>query len=61
MSTEIKEFHDYILYDIMNGIEGVTSKRMFGGYGLYLNGYIFSIITSGSEIYFKVDDVLKNR
>lgn len=59
MSSAIQEFHDYIVHDVMATIPDVTSKRMFGGYGLYQDGAIFAIITSDSELYFKTDDTLK--
>lgn len=49
------EFHDYVLYDVLGHIDGITSRSMFGGYGLYLNGVIFGIIAEGT-LYFKVDD-----
>ncbi len=56
MNQRIIEFHDYILGDVLVDIPGITSKRMFGGYGIYQEGYIFAIITSESDIYFKVDE-----
>ena len=34
----------------------VTSRAMFGGYGLYGDGVIFALITSDDTLYFKVDD-----
>ncbi len=49
------EFHDYVLYDLLGGNLRITSRIMFGGYGLYLNGVIFGIINE-DVLYFKVDD-----
>lgn len=49
------EFHDYVIHDVLGGIPGITSKAMFGGYGIYKDGKIFAIIVDG-ELYFKVDD-----
>ena len=46
---------EYILNDAMDGIEGVTAKAMFGGYGLYKDGIVFGILAD-DELYFKVDD-----
>lgn len=57
----MKEFHDYVVFDAMEGIPGITSKRMFGGYGLYKDKKIFAIITSDSQLYFKIDEGLKVR
>ncbi|RJQ14353.1 TfoX family protein [Candidatus Parcubacteria bacterium] len=48
-----KDFHDYIIKDVFLDIPGITSKRMFGGYGLYKDGIFFAII-SDDAIYFKV-------
>ena len=50
-----KSFHDYIVYDILGILTGVTSKAMFGGWAIYKGGTIFGII-AGGELYFKVDD-----
>ncbi len=49
------EFQDYVVHDILGGIQGITSRAMFGGYGIYKNGKIFAIIVDG-ELYFKVDE-----
>lgn len=46
------EFHDYIVFDLLEGVSGITSKAMFGGYGIYRDGKIFAIISDG-ELYFK--------
>lgn len=50
-----KDFHDYIIYDVMSDISGVTSKRMFGGYGIYKDEILFAIISDG-KLYFKVGE-----
>lgn len=49
------EFRDYVVHDLLSEIFGVTSKRMFGGFGLYKNGVIFGIIAE-NEFYFKIDE-----
>ena len=56
MNKPIDTFHEYVVGDVLGHIEGVTSKKMFGGYGIYLNGVIFAIITDDSELRFKVDE-----
>jgi DNA transformation protein len=53
MAKKDKEFHDYIMNDVFTGIAGVTSRAMFGGYGMYKDGKIFAIIADG-KLYFKV-------
>ena len=61
MGTSLNEFHDYIVHDCLSHIHGITSKRMFGGYGIYQNYVIFALITSETELYFKVDEALKEK
>lgn len=56
MQKPIDDFKDYLVGDVLGHMEGITAKRMFGGYGLYLDGFIFAIITSDVDVYFKVDD-----
>jgi DNA transformation protein and related proteins len=47
-------YYNYIM-EIMHSFGGITSRSMFGGYGLYKNGIIFAIIAN-DELYFKADD-----
>jgi len=61
MSNRVQEFHDHVVYDVLSGLPGIASKRMFGGYGIYRDGVIFAIITSDGELYFKVDETLKEK
>lgn len=56
MNANIKDFHDYIIYDAMANMSGISSKKMFGGYSLYKDGIIFAIITSDGQLYFKIND-----
>lgn len=48
-------FHEYVL-EQLEGVEGVVSRRMFGGYGIYKDGLIFGIIADG-RLYFKTDEL----
>ena len=48
-------FHDYVVYDLLSDFQGVSSKAMFGGYGVYMDGAIFAIIADG-ELYFKSNE-----
>ncbi len=50
-----KNFHDYVMSDVFARILGVTSRAMFGGYGIYKDGIIFAIIADG-VLYFKADE-----
>lgn len=48
-------FHEYIVHDLLHDMSGVTSRQMFGGWGIYKNGVIFAIIIE-NELYTKVDE-----
>jgi DNA transformation protein len=48
------EYVNYIL-DQLTCVGEVTSRRMFGGAGLYLKGIFFALIAN-DVVYFKVDD-----
>lgn len=61
MQKPIDTFHEYIIGDVLGHIEGITSKKMFGGYGIYLDGVIFAIITDDGELRFKANDETKDQ
>ncbi len=48
------EYKDYILYDVLGHIDGITARAMFGGWGIYKDGVIIGIITEG-VFYLKKD------
>lgn len=48
-----KDFVPYVV-DLMQSIGPVYSKRMFGGYGLYIEGLMFGLIADNT-LYFKAD------
>jgi DNA transformation protein len=49
---------DYLHYvlDQLDDVGEVSVRRMFGGYGLYLDGAFFAIISRANVLYFKVDE-----
>lgn len=47
-------FKDYVL-DQLQGMESVTPRAMFGGYGLYCGDVFFGILHQG-RLYFKTND-----
>ncbi|MGH7197987.1 MAG: TfoX/Sxy family protein [Candidatus Omnitrophota bacterium] len=49
------DFAEYVVKDLLTEVRGVTSRAMFGGFGLYKDGFIFGIIVD-DEVYFKVGD-----
>jgi DNA transformation protein len=61
MNTAIESFHEYIIGDVLGHIPGITSRKMFGGYGIYLDGVIFAIITGDDELRFKANEETKEK
>ena len=51
-------FHEYVMHDLLGSVRGITSRPIFGGWGIYKEGIIFGIIVE-SELYFKV--IAENR
>ena len=52
-------FEAFVL-DQLAGLGGVTSRKMFGGVGLYCGGVFFGIIAR-DELYLKVDEQTRGR
>jgi DNA transformation protein and related proteins len=48
-------FHDYLMSDVFKDIDGITSRRMFGGYGFYKDGIFFAILYT-DQLHFKVGE-----
>jgi len=46
-------FKDFVL-DQLSGLRGLTSRAMFGGYGLYYGKVFFGIVHKG-RLYFKTN------
>lgn len=46
-------FHEYVMNEVFAEIDGISSRAMFGGWGIYRNGIFFALISDG-ELYFKV-------
>lgn len=47
------------LVEDLKEIENLTSKKMFGGFGLFHDGKMFGIVDSEGSPFFKVNDELK--
>lgn len=56
MAKPVDQYLKYVISDVLGGHSGVSFRKMFGGYALYLDKVIFGIITSDSQLYFKVDE-----
>lgn len=50
-----QSLHDFVVGDLLAGIPGITSRTMFGGWGMYRRGVFFPLIAEG-RLYVKVDD-----
>ena len=53
-SKEEQEFTAYVV-ELMQSIGPVRAKRMFGGYGIFLEGLMFGLVAD-SVLYLKVDE-----
>jgi len=53
MSSTYNEFVAYVL-ELMANWARVSARKMFGGYGLYREGLMFSLIVD-DELFFKTD------
>ena len=50
-----------LLIEKLSAIEGINSKKMFGGYGIFQEGKMFALVNSKGEIYFKTDDSIRSK
>ena len=57
MSREAAADHDEFLRSVLRSLEPlpVTARRLFGGYGLYLEGAFFGVVSDG-RLYFRTDE-----
>ncbi len=55
MAKHDQSYHDFVIGDLLGDIDGISSRAMFGGWGIYKDGFIFAIIFDG-ELYFKADE-----
>ncbi len=53
------EFVDHVR-DLLRALGPVAARRMFGGWGLYLNGVMFALI-EGDRLYLKADQETEAR
>ena len=59
MSPHDQDFLDFVL-DQLSGLRRVTSRRMFGGIGIYQGEHFFAIIDEG-RLYFLTDEATRER
>ena len=41
---------------VLAGIGEITSRKMFGGYGIFESGVMFALVNSAGKLHLKVDD-----
>ena len=58
---KLTPFVEYLLNDAFSELEDVTVKRMFGGYGFYLDGRIFGFTIDDDTLVFKADETTKKK
>jgi DNA transformation protein len=54
MSANASQFVTHVL-DLLEPLGPVSARRMFGGYGIYLDGTMFALVADDT-LYLKVDD-----
>ncbi len=54
MSAKASEFVTHVL-ELLEALGPVSARRMFGGYGIYLDRLMFALVASDT-LYLKVDD-----
>jgi DNA transformation protein len=55
VSVEANEFVSHVL-DLLEPLGPVSARRMFGGYGIYVDRVMFALVAD-DVLYLKVDDV----
>jgi len=60
-ATEVGGAAAKALFDDLQLLGDVESKRMFGGYGLFLDGVMFAIINPAGQCFLRTDDTTAKR
>jgi DNA transformation protein len=58
-STQDGQLAAELIIQRLSPIEGVTSKKMFGGHGIFHHGQMFGIVDSKGHYFLKADDTIK--
>lgn len=59
-NSQAAEFKDDIV-ETLQPVGDVTSKSMFGGFGIFEGGDMFAIVDSSARLYFKADNATRSR
>lgn len=49
------------MVEALRPVGEVTSKSMFGGYGIFDSGTMFALINADAQLFFRVDDTNRQR
>ncbi|MBT8264952.1 MAG: TfoX/Sxy family protein [Bacteroidia bacterium] len=49
-----------LLEEKLKAIQGITSKKMFGGHGIFHDGKMFAMINSKGQSFLKTDDAISS-
>lgn len=58
--TATAALNEQLLMEKLAGLDGITTKKMFGGYGIFHDGKMFGLIDTKGQAYFKVNDESKS-
>jgi DNA transformation protein len=51
-------YTDYVVNDLLGGLEGIRARAMFGAHGVYKDGTMFAIVDE-DELFYKVNDATR--
>ena len=57
--TVDKRYMDWVM-GLLAPVGVITSRAMFGGYGIFENGIMFALVSKEPGLYFKVDESIVN-
>ena len=49
------------MVEALNPVGDVTSKSMFGGYGIFESGTMFALVSAEAQLFFRADDETRKR
>lgn len=58
--TKDSELSAELMTQKLGSLAGITTKRMFGGHGIFHNAKMFGLIDSKGQVYLKADDSIKS-
>lgn len=59
MKKDSVESANYMV-ESLGSIDGISTKKMFGGHGIFYNGKMFAMVNSKGQVHLKADDSNKS-